>query len=414
MRFLGLEIKRVLTTRLTWILLSAALLLSIFMAYVPVTFESVTYTEENGEEVTLKGTAAVKYLQGIRGDIEGDVTPEKVETALRVFQECLAKYQAADTYELPEEADTESLTPYWDYIHGIREVFADAETGIAPALTEIWPQEIKDFYEKAEARTETVMKWEQPKHESAQNAAMKMYREVDKPFQYYSGISSNSMDYQALLTYIIMILCVVIAAPVFASDYQTGADDILRCTKHGRGKMAACKISSAILICGGAFLICMTAWILITNMLFGWESTKTSIQFIFTVSSLPDLNIGELQWLNLGAGFLMLLAMISLALYLSTKMKSIVSSLAVALLFCFLPVLVPSILPETLGLWAQCLLPGGGIGMGNSFLYTLINFKFLHIGNLSVWLPYALVVFAVLQIPLFLGMAVYSHCKMRR
>ena len=83
---------------------------------------------------------------------------------------------------------------------------------------------------------------------SAQKKATAMYDEVEKPFQYYSGISSNSMDYQILLIYIITILCVVIAAPVFTSDYQTGADDILRCTKHGRRRMAVCKILSALLI----------------------------------------------------------------------------------------------------------------------------------------------------------------------
>ena len=69
---------------------------------------------------------------------------------------------------------------------------------------------------------------------------------MEKPFQYYSGIGSNAMDYQVLLIYLITILCVVIASPIFSSDYQTGADDILRCTKHGRGKMAGRKIGSAV------------------------------------------------------------------------------------------------------------------------------------------------------------------------
>ena len=203
MRFLGLEIKRVLTTRLTWILLSVAILCSIFMAYIPVTFESVTYTGERGQEVRLKGVDAVKYLQEIRADLEGDVTPEKVKTALAAFQECLNKYGVTDTYELPEEADTKGLLPYWDYVHGIREAFADEETGIAPALTEINPKDTEQYYEKASRRTEALLKMEQPDSVSAQKKATAMYDEVEKPFQYYSGISSNSMDYQILLIYII-------------------------------------------------------------------------------------------------------------------------------------------------------------------------------------------------------------------
>ena len=46
MRFLGLEMKRVLTTKRTWILLAAALVFSGMLAYIPVTFEEVTYTDE--------------------------------------------------------------------------------------------------------------------------------------------------------------------------------------------------------------------------------------------------------------------------------------------------------------------------------------------------------------------------------
>ena len=56
----------------------------------------------------------------------------------------------------------------------------------------------------------------------------------------------------------------------------------------------------------------------------------------------------------------------------------------------------------------------GGIGMGNSFLYMLIDFKFLHLGSQSVWIPYVLVAAALVQIPVFLGAAVHSHCKMRK
>ena len=122
----------------------------------------------------------------------------------------------------------------------------------------------------------------------------------------------------------------------------------------------------------------------------------------------------ETQWVNLASSFFMFFAILSFTLYVSTKMRSTVSSLAVTLMFCILPMLAGNIFPGKLGLWIQSILPGGGIGMGNSFLYALIDFKFLNVGNLSVWTPYALVFFAVIQIPLFLGMAVYSHCKMRQ
>ena len=123
-------------------------------------------------------------------------------------------------------------------------------------------------------------------------------------------------------------------------------------------------------------------WIAVTNTLFGWESTKTSLQVIFSISSLPNLDVGQTQWLNLAAGFVMFLAMISFALYLSTKMKSMVSSLAAALVFCFLPVFATSVFPGQLGLWLP--VPGCQaveLGWAIVFCILLIDFKFLASGK---------------------------------
>lgn len=162
MRFLRLEMKRVLTTKMTWVLLAAALLFSVLMAYIPVTFEAVSYTDEQGRKVELEGRDAVVYLKTLRKNVEGEVTPEKVKTALAAYQKCLGKYGVTDTYELPDGADTESLMPYWDYMYRIRETFADSETGIAPALMEIDLDDVDHFYEKADLRLESLMKMEQP------------------------------------------------------------------------------------------------------------------------------------------------------------------------------------------------------------------------------------------------------------
>lgn len=70
----------------------------------------------------------------------------------------------------------------------------------------------------------------------------------------------------------------------------------------------------------------------------------------------------------------------------------------------------PAILPLV------CTKPGlgGGIGLQNSLLYELIDFNFLHIGNTSVWMPIAIMVMAVLEIPVFLGLTVYSYCRKKK
>lgn len=70
--------------------------------------------------------------------------------------------------------------------------------------------------------------------------------------------------------------------------------------------------------------------------------------------------MGETQWVNLAASFLMFLAILSFVLYIPTKMRSTVSALAVALVFCILPMLATNVFQGELGLWLQSILPEGG------------------------------------------------------
>ena len=59
MRLMKLELKRVLKTRLTLILLTFSLVLSLVMAYIPTTFSYVSYLDDNGNTIKPLGLDAV-------------------------------------------------------------------------------------------------------------------------------------------------------------------------------------------------------------------------------------------------------------------------------------------------------------------------------------------------------------------
>ena len=81
MRLLKLEMKRILKTRLTVILLLTALILTCVMAYLPTTFSYISYTDESGNQVDLTGLASIKHVKELQSEITGAVTPEKVRKA---------------------------------------------------------------------------------------------------------------------------------------------------------------------------------------------------------------------------------------------------------------------------------------------------------------------------------------------
>lgn len=409
MRILGLELRRVLKTKITIIILAATLVLTVVMVYLPVTFVSSSYVNTEGKVVEITGREAIAYKKKIQKEVTGEITGEDVQKAVQQYQECLSAYGAAETYELPEGVYETEILPYAPLLHGIREAFADPETGIAPSIMNIPVEKVADFYDICEERIEALMKMEQRKHPEAQQDAIEMYAQVKKPYEFYPGYNTDAMDYQLLLSFVIMVISVVIAAPVFSSDYQTGADDILRCTKYGKVKLAVVKIISELLISGIIYTVYMSLYLIVSNTLFGWECTETSVQMLYSVINLVNMNIGELQIYVAVTGLITVLATVTLALFLSSRFKNVVVSLGTALMICILPVVFYIALPADIAPWFYVILPSSGVGILTSILYSLLDFVYLSVGTVSVWLPYAMIGVVVVEIPLFIFGAVRNY-----
>ena len=413
MRILKLEIKRVLKTRITLILLLVSLLFSAVLAYLPTTFTYSSYTDDAGKKVELTGLASINYEKGIQSDIAGEVTPDKVRQAVEAYQACLNEYGVENSYELPDGVYAERITPFAPLLSGVKEAFADPTTGMAPTVMEIAPESVDGYYAACNERIVSLMKMEQKEHPAAQAAAIEMFNSVDKPFLLYPGSNPNALDYQMMLSFLIMLFCTIIAAPVFTSDYQSGADDILRCTKHGRARLGVSRVISALLICGISFALCTAVYITVSNCLFGWECTKTSIQMIYSVVTLAAMDMGGLQQFVAVGSLLSLLATVSLSLFISSKAKNNVVSLSLALMFCILPIVVNLVVPGELGVWLRCLLPSAGASLQSSVLYAIADFEFLNVGGFAAWTPYAIIAFAAIEIPLFAWLAIHSYSTHR-
>lgn len=411
MHLFQLEIKRILKTRMTLILLSLSLLFSFILAWLPITFSYNSYKDADGTAIVLKGLKSIAYEKKLQADITGTVTPDKVRQAVENYQACLTKYGVALSYDLPEGVYEEEILPYAPLLHGIREVYANPDTGIAPTIMEINPDTVNDYYHTCEGRIASLMKQEQKNHPAAQQAAINLYNKVEKPYQFFPGYSKDAMDYQLILAFLIVLFGAVIAAPIFTSDYQTGGDDIFRCTKYGRIKFVVIKILSAFFIVGAAYTLCTGIFILVSNSLWGWECTRTSMQMLYSTISLPDMNIGQLQGFCAVSGLLSLFAVISFTVFLSSKLKNMVVCLSTALLFCILPIILYMILPQDIGIWFYSILPASGTGLQTSILYAATEFDFWNIGNVAIWLPHVMLGACIIEIPLFTFLAVSSYCK---
>ena len=222
------------------------------------------------------------------------------------------------------------------------------------------------------------------------------------------------MEYVGFLAFLLILISIIIAAPVFSSDYQTGADDILRCTKHGRIRLGVVKAVSTFLITGILFSVCMIVHVLISNYFFGWESLQTSIQMKFSITNLVNWSFGDMQKGIVWAGLLALAASVSFTLFLSSRCKNVITSLSIAFAVCLAPVFLSLMLNDsTVTMWLHCLLPSNGAAPPDSFLYAATDYKFLKVGSLILWSPYAMVIFAGIETVLFAVLTVRSYIMYR-
>ena len=176
MRLFRLEIKRILKSRRTLVLLSVAMLLSVLMAYLPISFESINCPNEDGTITELDGLAAIEYKRNLYATTQGDVTAEKVKQALITYQDCVKQYGSIDGGEFPLEVNIEKIVPIRPLLKGVSEAFADPATGMGAELMDIEPNEVEQqYYEKCAEHLNDVMRNEQKNHFSAQQKASEKY-----------------------------------------------------------------------------------------------------------------------------------------------------------------------------------------------------------------------------------------------
>ncbi|MFR3464697.1 MAG: ABC transporter permease [Anaerobutyricum soehngenii] len=412
MRMFKVELKRILSSRRTLIILGIGLLMSIVMGILPITYETINYTDANGTVISLQGKKAIEYKKSIRSKYDGEVTGEKLKSALTAYQKVIKENGniTEDNEKFPLTVYTESISPIKPLLSKMPEVFADPQTGVGSELKDIPIEESDDFYNKAKSHLKDVISLEYDGNKKIIDTASEMYEKVKTPFSLYGGFSRDAFDYITLNVLILLILCVAITAPTFAEGYQNGSDNILRCTKFGRIPFVAYKILALFFIIAIYYLLCMSIQIGILNYNFGTECLNTSIQMLFSAVGLLSWDLGQLQIAVVLGGLLSVLSTVALTLFISAKVKTSLT----AILISIVTALLPTIIYVAAGVsWLAYILPSAGIGMQNSLLYQLVDINFLSIGSSGVWTPHIIVGVAIVELIIFTAFSIYSYCRHR-
>ncbi len=297
-------------------MLAVIILLSAVMAYFPISFVKTEEIDEEGNLHLLEGKAAIECLKQKEAGINGEITEEefcqaitvfqeKIRKAILVFQECYREYGAIFPPEMPREEYVRRIEPVLPVLNLAAAVLTPEGVGLYTMTdADLALKDASRFYEQYRER----LAW-QGKTDAEQEKIREMSKDIKMPFTYISGYEISSFEYLTLYALLMMMAFVVIISPVFSAEYQTGADSILRCTKFGRLNLAAAKIVTSLMVFAVTFFIGMGVFLGITDLVFGVEGLKASIQTVWGVFEIPAFTAGQTQAAVAAGQFLSILAM---------------------------------------------------------------------------------------------------------
>ena len=405
-----LEMKRLLKTRSTWILMAAALLVTLILCCINI-FGAYYYSYDGKFFHALDATEMRRI---VTESAEGEWTPERIHDVFAQIDEVSANRRGIavegatnDNYEIVtgDNGAAASIAGYTStFLRSIPQVFDVQYT------SEITPEMAEQYYAQRKAYIEEAMTLNYGP--AAAEAALRLDENTAEPFYYEFGFGTGS-DIASTLPvslFAVAIVCSIICAPVFASDYSTGADDIQRCARYGCRRLGKAKLLAAMTLSTVLYIICAAVFVALTLAVYGDD--KTSAQLALDALVLIDIDMNGVLVLTLVAGFLSVLAMTAFTLYLSARMRSSVAVLAIALAVAMAPTFLVILLRESaLGDWLRLILPSGGLGLGTGMFVDIQIGEFLTIGSLAVWTPFLMLAAPVIETPVFALLARRAYVR---
>lgn len=221
---------------------------------------------------------------------------------------------------------------------------------------------------------------------------------VETPFEYdfYYGWSNTFNSYQMTVVTIIAV-CICLSS-IFSGEYQSGADNIILTSKYGKSKAITAKIIASIIFATIVFVVYLLFSVGSVLLMFGTDGWNLPIQ-IMNILSVYPLTFFEAFLFNVGISYAILLGIVGLTLFLSSKLKG---SIAVFIIDIAI-IMIPSFFRITspFGIWNKTLL----LMPYNSIYTDFSKMVSYHFGNIVIDQPLMTIIAYLVIMIITLGIA---------
>ncbi|WP_342436954.1 ABC transporter permease subunit [Paenibacillus sp. FSL L8-0436] len=336
------EFMKIAKKRMNIVVVLVSLFLTLLFFIMPV--QNYISLERDGSQVN--GAAAIQLEKEYAKELEGTLTEERVAQDIKEYQTLFSNpenvVKDGDKVNLTDENYARYVLPHYSYLKIIDEAFLKpqvTDNGLT-VLRDMRLENTAGFYQARADKVKSYLDidysdWEYSNQEKQFWNTKNSQIETPYEYGYHAGWRSLFQCFELLIVSIIAI-CICIA-PVFAGEYQSGADSVILSTRYGKSKLIKAKISAAFLFALLVFLINVLLAVGIQLYAFGFEGWDLPLQ-ILNVTIPYNLSLLEAAMVCILILLLVSMGMAAVTLLLSAKMKTAFAVLVVDVLVILLPV----------------------------------------------------------------------------
>ena len=326
--------------------LCSVVLMMVMLVIVPcLTISENNWINEDGSEIT--GMGAIRAKRNSFKESSCDLTAERLQSVIINYQTAYAD-PANFTQADGTAGSWINNAAYAKYIQSDSDIKFLIDAAFTPegesydyyAMGSMDPADAGKFYENRLGKVLEYLNMDYSYgnySEADKEYFMARNEKITTPFHYEYNTGWNkllSISYVSLMV-IALVVCITLA-PIFSSEYQTGADAILLSTRYGRSKLITAKIVSSFLLTSVIYVSGFFILTIVTFLIYGSGGAACSLQVLNFLAP-TDVNLLQAYLYVLLAGYFMCLFMQGITLLLSAKMPSPFPVIICTMVFFIVP-----------------------------------------------------------------------------
>lgn len=394
------ELKKILQRKST-----RGAIIALFIASI-ISLVIVVYTESFGSKITdnlYQGISAIQKRNTESKLLSGPLNEKKISQVIKLHNDLRIKSQGKNDYNgLNDVAYFSQWQKYEDIDLLINRASGPLNSFDYNLINKLKPNDGKRFYlNRSKQISNFINQSATPEYSNKEKEKiMTKVNNMETPlyYNYTSGWKGLIKEMSSFNIFMILVVCICVA-PVFSSEYQTGADSIVLPTKYGRNKLIKAKFKASFIFTTVLYCIAVVVISGIRLSIYGFTGWNCKIQISSTYwHSMYNINFLQAFLLAALLGYIACLVSTSIVMFLSAKLKTPFTVIIVSLAIIFIPMFFDTgLMPKYIS-YGMDLLPIKIIDVNNILGY----YKFYNIFGILVSQPLVMILSSIVFIIILL------------